>query len=49
MGSITTELQNKVTHYDVANRVTNSKIWLFLFSKRMFSKIDGFDTLDITI
>ena len=25
MGSIITELQNRVTHYDVPNQVTNSK------------------------
>ena len=35
MGSIISELQNRVTkpgwHYDVTNRVTNSKIFFFWF------------------
>ena len=30
LGSITPELQNRVTHYDVTNRVINSKIFFFL-------------------
>ena len=29
-GSIIPELQNRITHYDVANRVTNSEILYFL-------------------
>ena len=29
--SIIPELQNRVTHYDVTSRVTNSKILLFFF------------------
>ena len=30
MESIIPELQNRITHYDVTNRVTNSKILYFL-------------------
>ena len=30
-GAIISELQNRVTHYDVTNRVTNSKIFLFFY------------------
>ena len=29
LGSIIPELQNQVTHYDVTNQVTNSKILFF--------------------
>ena len=29
-GSIISELQNRVTHYDITNRVTNSKTLFFL-------------------
>ena len=30
-GSIILELQNRVTHYDVTNRVTNSKYFFLIF------------------
>ena len=30
LGSIIPKLQNRVTHYDVTNRVANSKIFFFL-------------------
>ena len=36
LGSIIPQLQNRVMHYDVTNRVTNSKI---LFFKKFFELI----------
>ena len=41
-GSVIPELQNRVTHYDVTNRVTNSKILffkIFRVSNSMWKKL----------
>ena len=39
-GSIIPELQNQVTHCDVTNRVTNSKILIFRVSNSMGKKFN---------
>ena len=39
LGSIISEVQNRVTHYDVTNRVTNSKICFFFLIFRVSNSI----------
>ena len=36
--SIIPELQNRVTHYDATNRVTNSKILFFLYFFQLITR-----------
>ena len=38
--SIIPELQNRVTHYDVTNRVTNSKILLFFLFFELITRCE---------
>ena len=38
--SIIPELQNRVTHYDVTNRVTNSKILFFLYFFELITRCE---------
>ena len=47
-GSIIPELQNRVTHYDVINRVTNSKVLFFLIFSKSAQDLLKFGTCDIS-